>query len=120
MVLLGQYAAHHILINHDAEDKRNLLGDPPAAKAWIVSFHLNDGSNQLGGRSFRTRLSTVFRRKQQSIFALHEGSMKADDGRRFQHDSRAYEPGRAHEASTQSSYESVHGAQVRRSPARTI
>ena len=60
MVLLGQYAAHHILINHDAEDKRNLLGDPPAAKAWIVSSHLNDGSSQLGGGSFRTRLSTVF------------------------------------------------------------
>jgi hypothetical protein len=39
----------------------------------------NDGGNQFGRRPFRTWLSTAFRRKQQSIFPLHQGSVEAHD-----------------------------------------
>ena len=59
-VVFGQYAADDILVDIDTEGKRDLLGDAPAAKARVPSFHLDDHGDQLRRRPFGAWLTTLF------------------------------------------------------------
>ena len=56
-VALGEHTAHDILVDLDAEDKSELLGDPPAAKSRVPVLHLNDGGDQLPSGPFWGRAS---------------------------------------------------------------
>jgi len=40
--MFGQYSPHHILINLDIEDQRDLIGDALVTEVGISSFHLDD------------------------------------------------------------------------------
>jgi len=48
----GEYTAHDIPVELDAEHKSELLGDPPAAKSRVPVLHLNDGGDQLPSGPF--------------------------------------------------------------------
>ena len=51
-VALGEYTAHDILVDIDAEHKSELLSDPPAAKSRIPVLRLNEGGDELPSGHF--------------------------------------------------------------------
>ena len=85
-VVPGEYTAHDVLVDLDSEYEGELLSDPAAAESRIPALHLDDGSDQLWGRPFGSRLSTALRREQKSILAPHQGAVECQDRRRLEHD----------------------------------
>jgi len=71
-VVLGEHAAHDVLVDVDAEDQGNLLGDPPAAEAWVSLFYLDNGAAQLRRGPLRAWLSPAVGRKQLAVLASYE------------------------------------------------
>ncbi|MCK7499520.1 MAG: hypothetical protein MZW92_60830 [Comamonadaceae bacterium] len=55
-IVLREHAANDILVDRDAEDMRDLLGDAHAAETRIAPLHLDDGCDEFRGRTFGTGL----------------------------------------------------------------
>lgn len=73
-VVLREHAAHDILVNLDAEDMRNLLGNADTAEFRIAALHLDDCRNKFGGGTFRARLlSPGGGGKEQLVLAIDQG-----------------------------------------------
>ncbi len=96
------------------------MGDPPASESRVPAFHFNDGGKQRRSGPFRTWFSSALRREQQSVLALHEGSMQPHDRGRPEHDDRAQQAGRAYEFRADACNHSVDGSKSRSALARAI
>jgi hypothetical protein len=53
-VVLREHTANDVLVNLDAEDMRELLGNAHTAKLGIAGLQLNDRRNEFCGRTFGT------------------------------------------------------------------
>jgi hypothetical protein len=51
-VLLRGHAAHNVLVDVDAEEMGDLLGDAHTAELGIAALHLDDCHNEFGGGTF--------------------------------------------------------------------
>jgi hypothetical protein len=45
--VLDEYAAEDIFVDRDREGARQVLGNFPAAEAWIAALHLDNRVNEL-------------------------------------------------------------------------
>ena len=64
--------ADDIFVDIDAEGQRDLRGNSGTAPTGIASFHFNDRIDEFFGRSFRTRLTPAFGRKQHAVLSFYE------------------------------------------------
>ena len=76
-IMLREHAANDIFVDRDAENVNDLLGDAHTAESRIAPLHLDDHRDEFCGRTFGPRLAaTRGGRKEQSIFAIHQGVME--------------------------------------------
>jgi hypothetical protein len=95
-MVLGEHTAHDVLVDLEAEYKRELLSDPSVAETRIPVFHFNDGSDQFWSRSLRTGFPPSFRREEQAVLSLRQCIVKSHEGRGPEYDGRTNKAGAAH------------------------
>ena len=85
-----KYPAHDIFVGPDAKGVRDLLGDAHATEAQISPLHLDDGGDELRGRTFGPGFGAMRRgRKERVVLTIHQRPVKLeqccrlDEGSKF-------------------------------------
>ncbi|MCK7497882.1 MAG: hypothetical protein MZW92_49405 [Comamonadaceae bacterium] len=106
--MLREHAANDILVNRDAEDMRDLLGDAHAAETRIAPLHLDDGCNEFRGRTFGTGFAAMRRgRKEQAVLAIHQCPVEFEQRGRLDQRAQLRNPARAHEQRGQTEHDAI-------------
>src|ERR1700722_18558890 len=74
------------LIDVDAEGQRDLLSDAGTAPAGIMTFHCNDGVDEVFLRSLRARAAPALVRKQHAVFSCLQHTVEVQQSGRLQND----------------------------------
>ena len=120
-IVLREHAANDILVNCDAEDMRDLLGDAHVAETRIAPLHLDDGCNEFRGRTFGTGLSAMRRgRKEQAILAIHQGLVELEQRGRLDECAQLRNPARIHKQRSQTEHDAIERRQIRCSSSGSI
>lgn len=90
LVVGGERAAHHIFVDFDIKDGRELLGNARTAIVGIPTFHLDDGLNELWRGTLGTGFPAPLRGKQPAVLPRFERAMKLQE-RGWVHDNRGPE-----------------------------
>ena len=93
--------AHDVLVDIDTEGQRDLLCNSRAAPRGVAPFNFNDGIDEFFGRSLRTRLTTTFGRKQQTVLSFDENVMEMEQSGGPQNNRRSQNACGAHQKSAQ-------------------
>ena len=114
-IMLSEDAANDILVDRDAESVSDLLGDTHTAELGIAPLHLNNHRDEFRGRAFWTRLTAVRRgREEQTVFAIHQSTVKFEERGRFEQRAQPCNPTWAHEQRSQAEHEPIDGGEIRR------
>jgi len=97
-----------------------VLGNPGAAKAGVATLELADGLNQFRGRSLWPRLALGMRGVEESVFALPEHAMEAEQSGGLEDHRSAEKPTRAEKASPEPEEKTVKPMEVGGSSARPL
>ena len=87
--MCGQHSADHIFVEVEAKGLGQVLGDLGAAKSGIAPLEFTDGSDQFRRGPFWTRLFLWTRGVEESIVAILERTMKAQQGGGLEDQGRA-------------------------------
>jgi hypothetical protein len=115
-----QETPNNILIDVDSESQRDLLSDAGTTPAGIMTFHCNDGVDEVFLRSLRTRATPALVRKQHAVFSCLQHTVEVQQSGRLQNDGGTEEACPTHEKGTQTGDDPVGGAQLRRTLAAAI
>ena len=74
----GQHSADHILVELDAEGRRDVQCDAPAAEAWIAPLQFDDRLDELRGGSLGTGLAAPLGREQRLVLAPDQGPLESE------------------------------------------
>ena len=113
-VVLGEHAAHDVLVDLDAEDVGDLLGDTDTAELGIAGLDLDDCRDEFRGRALRPGLASFGRRrKEQAIFAIDQRVMELEQCGRAEERRDSFDPALAHERGGETEHKAIEGGQVR-------
>ena len=105
----------------DAEGMRDLMGDPHVAETRIALLRVDDGRDELRGRTFGTGFAAMRRRgKEEAVFAIHEGSVELEQRCWFDERAKLRNPARIHEQRGQSEHKAIERGQIRSTVPRPI
>jgi hypothetical protein len=80
--VLREHAANDILVNLDAEDMRELLGNAHTAKLGIAGLQLNDRRDEFCGRTFGAGFAARRRRGKEQAVLCATSAKAVRKGRR--------------------------------------
>ena len=93
-VATGENPSNRVIVDGDVESEGNLLSDARTAPRGIALLHLDDGVDEFFVGSPGSGLASAFRGENQAVLALGQDLVKAQKGRRLQHDGRTDQPRR--------------------------
>ena len=99
---------------------RDYSGPQGTAPTGVTSFHGNYGIDEVFVRTFRTRPTPPFGRKQDSVLSFSQHAVEMQQSGRFQNNSGTKDTCRAHEQRSQPGDDPIGGAQVGRTLAPAI
>ncbi len=102
------------------ESHCDLLRDSGASPTRIPPFHFHNGSDELFRRSFGSRTTGAFRRKQQTIFSPSQHLVKMQQRGGLQHHGRTEKTCPANEKSAQTHDKAIPGSQIGCTLAATV
>src|ERR1700737_4768459 len=78
-VMNPQETPHNIFIDVDAESQRDLLSDAGTTPTGIMTFHCNDGVDEVVLRSLRARATPALVRKQQAVLSCLQHTVEVQE-----------------------------------------
>src|ERR1039457_5820504 len=85
LVIFGEDATHHVLVQFDTERMANLLGNPQMAEIRVSGFHLDDCRDQFGRWAFWPGLPTGSGGREQSpVLVIDQNSAEPEQRARFE------------------------------------
>jgi hypothetical protein len=108
----AQNAAHHILIDFDAECQRDLLGNPGTAKTGIPLLGGNDGVDEFSVRTLGAGLTRSRMREQHPVLSFRQDIVQVQQGGGPQADGGTEYARWAHEEGAQAGDDPIRGTQV--------
>jgi len=109
-----------ILVELNAEGVRDLLSDLATAEERVAPFHLDHRVDQLSGWTLGSGATAPPRAVEQTIFALDQNSMKAQEGRGLQHHGYLAQASGRHQQCTKSKDQPIPPGQIRTPAVRTL
>jgi hypothetical protein len=112
--MFGQDAAHHVLVQFDAERMANLLGNPQMAEIRVSGFHLDDCFDQFGRWALWPGPATGSGGREQSpVLVIDQNPVEPEQRARFEDHGQLRYAAYADEKGRDPQYNTVKGCQVR-------
>jgi hypothetical protein len=123
-VMFGEDAAHHVLVQFDAERMANLLGNPQMAEIRVSGFHLDDCCDQFRRRALWPRPAMGSGGREQSpVLVIDQNPVEPEQRVRFEDHGQlryaAYADEKGRDPSTTRSKDVKFGARLRERPTMT-
>ena len=114
LVMFGEDATHHVLVETDTERMANLLGNPQMAESRVSGFHLNDCCDQFGRWALWPGLPTGSGGREQSpVLVIDQKPVEPEQCARFEDHGQLRYAAYADEKGGDPQYDTVKGCQVR-------